>query len=204
MPPRLGFVLVRGDVELPWLARRQYRGIDRLPFVPNPLQLEDNHLRNAWNEYLDTWENGRLGQHLSIAEQIRRQLDEVGESTEIIYADIAVAPRRQSFELPDPLSRERERSLAWLITRSAEVEPSPREFVPIGFDISTPIPSFHSVLVQPGLVRQDSDLAVRLNDFGLIAEDTEYAAELMNVANGSGYLLSTFCVIRILASPEGL
>jgi hypothetical protein len=59
-----------------------------------------------------------------------------------------------------------------------------------------------SEVVQPGLIRQDSELAGRLNEAGLI-EDAATATELMHMANGAGYSLSDLIsVIRISAEAS--
>jgi hypothetical protein len=52
-PLRLGYMLARTDVRLPWLSGRLYRGIDRLPFVPDPLTNTAEPAASVWNQYLD-------------------------------------------------------------------------------------------------------------------------------------------------------
>jgi hypothetical protein len=159
---------------------------------PDPLDLPD-----ALSAYLDAWESGALGRDLSLAEQLGSQLDALGERTEVIYAEVAVAPNETA-----PLSAaqiaSREQQMAWLSSRAAGVPPVPASFVRLGFDVSPPDPGFHSAIFQPGLVRHDAGFVTRLNSSGLI-DDQAVAASLMHQANATGYRLSTFCVLGIWA-----
>jgi hypothetical protein len=133
--------------------RASYRGIDRLPFVPSPLGAHP-----AWRAYFDADDSGALAGDLSTAQRIRDQLRAVDTSTEVIYArafplgtvpDVTASP-----EVADQQSR----SLRRISERSAVVGPPDPVFVPIGFDVSIPLPYFHSALFQPGTIEGDHSL----------------------------------------------
>jgi hypothetical protein len=65
--------------------------------------------------------------------------------------------------------------------------------------VCSPIPDFHSAILQPGLVAQDALLAGQLNGNGLI-ETGAVAQELMRTANAADYSLADLMsVILILA-----
>lgn len=196
---RIGFVVVRRGVNLSWDEARPYRGLDRLPWTLNPLELGDDHIGRLWRAYEDAWEEGRIGRDRDEAERICGQLNDIGADVELIYADIAVQPV-QVGGLSDQENAIRDRRMEWLAERSKGVPLPPPNYTLIGLDVCSPIPSFHSVIFQPGLgFPHDTDFAAHLNEHGLIAEDVDYATDLMNRANQGGYLLSSFHVVRVLA-----
>lgn len=53
----------------------------------------------------------------------------------------------------------------------------------------SPIPSFHSAILQPGLIPKDEELATQLNSEGLLDAE-EVAAEFMATANKANYSLA--------------
>jgi hypothetical protein len=193
----IGFVLARSNVELSVFDDREYRGVDRLPFVPDPFKQQSPDAE-IWDAYLSAWEDGSLGRDLHFANELRDELAGLGISTEVIHADIEIPPPRVARLASTTEEAERARSLSWLRSRTADVPPPPPEFVSIGLDISTAAPTFHSVIAQPGLVGGDVDLAPRLNEAGLV-DDPEFAVRLMKDANETGYLLGLFAVIRVFA-----
>jgi hypothetical protein len=197
---RLGYLLVRTGVHLPWSPQRGYRGIDRLPYLPNPMEDATARTAMAWNAYSDAVEEGRLGRDFALAQDICQELNAVGAKVDVIFADVESLPD----EPPNASERvlaQRFRSLEWLRNRSAEIPVPDRRLQPIGFDVSTPVPNFHSAIAQPGLIRQDSALAANLNDSGLF-DDFDTALGAAAQANNSGYGLALFCVIRLFSEPS--
>lgn len=197
---RLGYLLLRTGVHLPWSPQRNYQGIDRLPYLPNPMEDADARTALAWSEYSDAVEEGRLGRDFALAQDICRELNAVGANLDVIFADVA-SLAGQPPNASEAVVAQRVRSLEWLRTRSAEIPAPDRRLQPIGFDVSTPIPNFHSAIVQPGLIRQDSALAATLNDSGLF-DDFDTALGAAADANNSGYGLTLFCVIRLFTEPS--
>jgi hypothetical protein len=190
-------MLARTDVRLPWLSGRLYRGIDRLPFVPDPLTNTAEPAASVWNQYLDAWEDGLLPRDLKIARRAGRQLQGVGAPVEALFAEVAILPSEARSPMPGSVDAQRRPSLDWLRTRCAGIPGPDRDLSMIGLDVSVPLPDFHSAIFQPGLVRKDS-LVASLNEAVLIG-DIEVAAEVMGEANASGYGLSLFAVIGVWA-----
>lgn len=195
---RLGFELVERGVKLSRGAGPIYRGVERMYYFPNPFELSEKAER-AWSLYWDAEEDGRLRSDVQAADELKDVLGEVGLGLEVIYSEVIVLPDETAVE-PEALAHPfRPEMLAWLPEHSARVPPPPKSFVPMGFDISTPAPTYHSVIRNgaPGVDRYD-DVLAHLNAVGL-TEDLAYATELMNAANATGYRLGTFCVLRVYA-----
>lgn len=194
---RLGFVIVRRDQTVPWLPDLRYRGLDRLPFVPFLSEI-DPDLANLWRRYFDARDEGLIGRDLEVARSAMNDLGLAGAETEILYAEAIIVPPLASVA-SENLEKDHERSLAWLDSHSAGVPPVPSGFAELGHDVCTPIPDYHSAIVQPGLIPHDSALAESLNEAGLIDESAA-ASEFMHMANSAKYSLSDLIsVIRIFA-----
>ncbi len=199
---RLGFVLARREVTLPWLPDRRYRGLDRHPFVPFLGEL-DADIAALWTRYLDAENDGIISRQLQAARRFKEDLDSADTPVELLYAEAVVVPSRESLGLSGDSARDHERSLAWLQARSAPVLPVPSGFHELGHDVCTPIPDFHSAIFEPGLIPQDSELARCLNGAGLIEQSTK-ATGLMHAANTARWSLSgLISVIRVFAEEEG-
>lgn len=184
---------------IPWLPNRTYWGIDRLPSVPNVLDLRGPEER-VWDQYLKSLEDGSLARDLSVAQDIQTKLGQIGRETEILFVSIESEPDFEDRADPPEVSEIRRSSEEWLIARTVVVQAPPREFVAIGLDVSTPVPDFHSVILEPGPISHDEEFERHLNDMGLVdEEDLSYANALMARANESGYLLGMFCVLGIRA-----
>jgi hypothetical protein len=76
------------------------------------------------------------------------------------------------------------------------VGPPDPVFVPIGFDVSIPLPDFHSALFQPGIIEGDHSL----NGDGLL-DDRDDADRLARLATAPGYGLGILWPIQILTAP---
>jgi len=188
----IGFVLERRNATLGWASGRPYRGIDRLPWVTDPL---DPQTDPVWNEYLDAWEDGALSRDAAVASRLAGALSKVSDPVEVVYANIVRMPPAHG---ADPAAEEhRARSLAWLHRRRGDVVPAaPTGFGSLGFDVSSVVPSYHSILVQPGPVSHDKLPSDGLNEHGLL-NDLALAGRLMDEANASGYLQSMFAVFEL-------
>jgi hypothetical protein len=114
--------------------------------------------------------------------------------TEVVYASISAVPSRIAGSVP---SEARTASLRWLRERPSPPAEPPTGSRFLGVDIVTPVPSYHSALVEPGLIRHGRALTDILNENGLVAADGDELREMMEEANESGYLLSTFCAVAI-------
>jgi hypothetical protein len=198
---RIGYVISRSGVPFPWLTDRKYRGIDRLPHVPNLNEGQSQRYVEIWERYLDAQDDGLIGYDLNLAREIQRELEELGNHIDVVYADAIIIPDADSLHLPEKVARQREKSLTWLRSHSERVGAPPAKFGLLGLDVSSPIPSFHSALIQPGLISQDSELASELNEAGLVSE-LKLATELMHEANATGYGLCMFSVIRVFAEQR--
>jgi hypothetical protein len=196
-PLRLGYMLARTDVRLSWLSEHPYRGIDRLPYVPDPLTNTIDPAASAWNQYWDAWYDGLLPRDLKIARRAARQLQDVGVTVEVLFAEVAIQPRDATPPVSGPVDAQRQRSLDLLRARCAGIPSPDPDFSTIGLDVSLPMPDFHSALFQPGLIRHDV-LTASLNEAGLLG-DIEVAGEVMGEANATGYGLSLFAVIGVWA-----
>jgi hypothetical protein len=198
---RLGFVLARRSIELPWLPGTQYRGIDRLPFVPDFVtQSQPKSVEKAWQPYLDAWEDGRLSRDIRLAMQGRDQLNELGADVEVVFAEAVVPAIPEQSRLTEADVSQRSRSLEWLRVRASEIGARPPEFTQLGIDVSSAIPDFHSAIFQPGPVPHDADLVVKLNEHGLLS-DAQYAESLADDANETGYLSGLFALVQIWTEP---
>jgi hypothetical protein len=193
----LGFVLARRGVELPWLPGAQYRGIDRLPFVPDFVtQAQPKAVEDAWQRYLSAWEDGLLCRDIRLAKQARDQLNELGADIEVVFVEAVVPEIPEQSGPTEADVSQRSRSLEWLKARASGIGAPPPEFTHLGIDVSSPIPDFHSAIFQPGPVPHDADLVVNLNEHGLLF-DASYAERLADDANKTGYLLGLFALISI-------
>ncbi|HET9059706.1 MAG TPA: hypothetical protein VFN61_07275 [Acidimicrobiales bacterium] len=195
---RLGFELVERNVTLSGPVPRPYRGVERMYYFPNPFELS-GEAEQAWSAYDDADENGALRNDPGVAERIRDPLASIGKDLEVIYSEVILLPDETSVQpeaLAHPLRRQ---YLDGLLKRTSRVPPPPTGFAPIGLDVSTPNPTYHSPIFNgaPG-VDSYEELRSQLNDAGLL-DDATHATQLMNSANATGYRLGTFCVIRVYA-----
>jgi hypothetical protein len=148
MTLRIGYIISRKDVDIPWLPGRIYRGIDRLPYIPRFL-FEPGGGSAAWQRYLDAWDDGHISRNLELAKRIAAELEEEGNEIEVVYAEAIEVPATSSLDLEESVAQQRDRSLAWLKSRSIGIGPPPEESTELGLDVSSPIPSFHSIIIHP-------------------------------------------------------
>jgi len=152
-----------------------------------------------WNGYHDAEETGRLAADIGVAESLQDGFREQGVSLDLVYATLKEAPNDNELVLTDSVRESRSRWIEWFASLRMELPAPPSDFVTVGMDVASPIPNFHSVLINPGLtISHDEELASQLNEHGLLTDET-IATELMTTANRTGYLESTFCVVGVLA-----
>lgn len=209
MPFRLGFLLRRRGVHPYETSRTEYRGVDREPEYPPPDELEkwrhsgEEQIAVLWDDFGAAVYEQRLDASLSLALRFRSRFDRLGIELDLIFAAIEY--------MPSDYSQYRHASLwkaslskcldARLDTHFATANVSmPERF--LGFDVSHPVPSFHSAIVQPGLSAVDRRLGKRLNANGLF-EEAETAVEMMEKANTMDYGLLPFCVLSVRAVDGG-
>lgn len=195
MSCRLGYFLARTNVYLPWSDSRIYRGVDRGPWRPNPLEIRGTEYGALWERIWEAEETGHLQRNLRLAKELARALSKFGQQTEVIFADATMIPTQYPPEWADVLREQ----LDFLLRRSQGIQPPAPELEEIGFDVSTPR-GWHSAIFQPSPWRgPDERFLERLNRDGLL--ESEGAAEdLASASNGSTYSLAgEFAVIRVLA-----
>jgi hypothetical protein len=193
---RLGFVVARLDVTLPWLPLRWYRGIDRVPQAPLYAGIPTN-VASFWTRYLDAWDDGSLSCDLDVAREAKDNLDKAAHPVEILFAEATVVPSSAATQISQGAAQYRSELFKWLEFWSARVPVAPSEFVVLGYDVSTPIPDYHSALLRPGGAAQPSDLLDRLNEHGLVTDPGD-ATELAHAANLSWGSVGLISVIRLL------
>jgi hypothetical protein len=185
-------------------ARWRYKGIDRL--LRLPLDESDaveivSGLRSEYLKALDSLaevEDSLLRIDLPTAQQFRRIFLRLGFPSDILYVRIVGVPARLE---------EYRRAYQWpasvregLARRVANHHHLTRSGAPLlefhGFDVSLPVPSFHSALVNPGLPNFEGTFARKLNDAGLFGSFA-HAEQCMEASNQMGYSDLPFCVLAI-------
>lgn len=205
---RLGFFLARSRVTCFNWPSAPYHGIDRLPYITSPQ--EDDALRHAgrsrlvdlWVRYWDAWDNGELHISLPLAQELQQMFRNEGLDFDLVYAEIAVIPRDLEAYPQGSLWSE---MLAFVLSKWRDahdrLKRRPIDLCPLGFDISHPVPSFHSAIYQPGLHRTHPRLPDDLNSFGLF-NDLDVALRLLSVANEMDYGPLPFCILQVWGVPS--
>jgi hypothetical protein len=179
-----------------------YRGIDRLPYLPTAEEQEQLQslgrydLNRLWDSYWAASSEGRLNVEARLASQLKQQFESEGINFEIVYSEILRIP---NFDGCPHKSLWSENLTSVLSHRQAVHErlvcrPENIEF--LGFDISHPVPTFHSAILQPGLDSRHPSLPQRLNTHGLL-DTIEEALDLAAEANSLDYGMLPFCVLGI-------
>ena len=203
-PVRLGYMLARVGVELDWRPGTCYRGIDREPFVPESYVMDLVYKRETaefqtLHPYFEAWEDGTLRRELAVADERQRRLQAFGVRTEVIYVEALAVKRHWPPTSDRALAINRVNAVRYIDRCAEGVGVVEAKFVPIGFDVSWPTPSFHSAIYQPGPGGDKDRFSGSVNGAGLISRQ-DAAVELMERANSSGYGLGNFAVIRVFAT----
>jgi hypothetical protein len=202
-PVRLGYMLARVDVDLPWLPGTCYRGVDREPFVPESYVMDlidhrDTAEFRALHPYFEAWEDGMLRRDIAVADEHQGRLQAFGVATEVIWAEAVVVRRHWAPTADRPVAINRANALRYMDRCAAGVGVVDAEFEAIGFDVSPPTPSFHSAIYQPGPGGDKDEFRESINGAGLISRQ-EVAVELMERANVPWDGVRNFAVIRVFA-----
>ena len=207
-PISLGLFLQRTGVTCSKWPGRPYRGIDRLPYVPSPLELEDlrssgsNEWADIWDAYWDAWESSSLRVDLRLIQKVRRDFLRYNLEFEIVFGEIAAVPKNlQAFPHGSLWERELQVALARIRRTTQEPVSRPPQARFLGFDLSHPVPSFHSAIFQPGLHSVHPRLPDQLNMDGLF-DDLNTALRFLDAANQMDYGVLPFCVIGIWEVPS--
>lgn len=199
---RLGFFLERVGVNL-LEANRPYRGMDRLPYLPTLEEEESLHdlgrhrLLELWDQYCDVRDSGELNVNRNVAWRLQRKFLVEGITLETVYGEIT--------RIPDNLDQYPHGAL-WLENlvdvlshwrNIQDILPErPENVLFLGFDVSHPVPDFHSAIFQPGLSRIYPRLSEHLNRDGLFDESSE-ALSAVELANSLDYGGLPFCMIGV-------
>jgi hypothetical protein len=199
LPLRLGFLLERTDVSFPYRPGIFYRGVDRLPFDPSPEEEEELNrsgrvrLVSLWHRYGDALFTGDLHRDQQAAVALRGEFEAEGLEFEAIYAAVVSVPQRSACIAVEEGSRG-----AWerLQRHQEGVPPCPDRALFLGYDVSYPLPSFHSVLLQPGLREQPDAPLLDINSAGLLTDVAQLEA-VLEIANALDSPWRPFCGIAV-------
>jgi hypothetical protein len=116
-----------------------------------------------------------------------------GLEVEAVYAAIEVLPEGPSDDLASVRTENLQEAIDWL-RRSISAEVPPNLGGLLGFDISIPIPHFHTALFYEHVRQAYPALRSALNEHGLVQE-LDVARSLMDLANRGERL--PHCVIGV-------
>jgi hypothetical protein len=204
IPFRLGFFLVRPNVCLVDRPNAPYRGIDRVVYTPamvlgRDLSSRELEIELRFDEYMVARDSGLLQSDLSIAYQQMNRLQEVGMKCEVVYCEIAKIPDNINLlKFGASLEVNLTNALRFRQGFHERISGVPEGWKKLGFDVSHPVPSFHSAIYQPGLGRLVPNLYERLNENGLV-ETLDLSVPLLEKANEMGHGGFPFCILSIQA-----
>lgn len=168
-PLRLGFFLARQGVTCTTWPELAYRGVDRLPYLPTleemrQLRVARPRLAEAWDAYWEAKDSKQLNVDPSVVREVKDMFVLAGwPKLEIVFAEIA-------------RFAEQERSRSYYasvlepwIPLHRRLSAAPQASRLLGYDLSYPVPSFHSAIYQPA-IPNGPDLRTSLNDAGLVSE----------------------------------
>jgi len=203
LPIRLGFFLQRTGVPFPFRPGICYRGIDRLPFPPPPEEEEEiarsgtARLLSLWREYCDVSFTGELHGDELLTRRLRRAFGEEGIDLEIIYAEVVLIGTLPAGEDSVELMGSVMLRLRQLHDR---VTSRPVGIPNLGYDVSYPLPGFHSALFQPGLQEIPGAPDFDLNSAGLLGT-VDQVKNILPIANRMDSSWRPFCGIVISLIP---
>ena len=202
VPIRLGYWLVRSGVTCAGSSQILYRGIDRLPseayYDKDRLSLTDSDkFEELWDQYWDVLESGDLNSDPTVAPQLQGAFLGVGIDLDVVYAEVTLIPGEVGSYPSGKLWSE---TLAFVLPHRRQVHdrlggrPSHLDF--LGFDLSHPVPTFHSAIHQPGLDEMRPDYPDYLNGSGLFG-NLDTALPFLRAANEMDYGPLPFCAIGV-------
>lgn len=189
LPLRIGFLLAElGVVSANWLDI-PYRGIDRVVSLDNfQAEFEQNlagtrDVWSVWEAYWEAEDNGVISVDRSTALDFRERFNALGVNVETIYGEIVRPP---AISAQDRVSAHQQQRLHDAFAKYEHVQRQlperPTGLVFLGYDLSYPLPTFHSIIRQPVTMNPHVVMPSILNSDGLI-RDIATATELLPRAN---------------------
>ncbi len=202
-PLRLGYFLLEQGVTLYSWPSVPYRGIDRLPDVPSPLEHQNltaaghGDLVQLWVSFWDEFEPGEIHTSLASSLHFQQAFRRHGYDFELIFAKLLeIPPRIEEYPHGQLWLEDLDLAADRLVRIHERIGHDPTNVMVLGVDISHPTVEFHSAIFQPGFHRRVPDLPRYLNDYGLLPS-IEVARPLVDEANAMDYGAFPFCAIEI-------
>jgi len=189
LPLRMGFFLAEMGVNCARGPEIPYRGINRLASLKDfegEFQQHQSGASEVWSLWASYWEaesTGTISVDRSTALDFQERFRALGMNIETIFCELVQYP---SIRGHDELSAHQQQRLHDAFTKYEHVQrqlpnrPAGLEF--LGYDLSYPLPTFHSIIRQPAIMNSNVVIPTMLNNSGLIA-DLDIAAELLPRAN---------------------
>lgn len=201
LPLDLGYFLAEPASPMACGVGGAYTGVDRLFVPPFPFAKDAGERGEFLPRLVERYweEEDAVRTDYEVAARYCRTFLEAGVRVDLIRAVVAVVP--DSIKLyprgdawPHSISEGLAVSRA-LQARLADRAPSVSDIPLVGYDVSLPIPTFHSALVNPGYPFLTEYMGF-VNEYGLLTE-RRWAIDLMHEANLMGYSDAPFCVLAI-------
>lgn len=150
-----------------------------------------------WEEYSEAEEGGELNVDLTLARHLQERFRYAGVRLDLIYAEVAAIPEGVRGYPSGELWWD---TLEFVLEHRRAIHNrlhgAPESFSFLGFDISHPVPTFHSAIYQPGLHHSRPEYPQYLNRSGLF-DDRDTALPYLNAANERDYGPLPFCIIGV-------
>jgi hypothetical protein len=175
-----------------------YRGLNRLPFHSPLDRGERPELDLAFDRYLDLQESRRLYVDLEAADGAAAALSDAGLPSEVIRIRLTFVPDVRSMQA-EASARQRLGKVLDQIEEFSVQEPIvlPSSFRSAGYDVSFPLPNFHSLLMNHGRGQETEWLPMDgVNEFGLMG-DSAQAEGLVAQANAGKLNWAPYCAFEI-------
>jgi hypothetical protein len=200
----LGFFLVRPDVRVFRRPKATYRGIDRLVYTPNLVMgrhpsSKEKQIDECFDKYMAARESGDLHASINVAKEFQIDFGAIGIVSEIIFAEIVEFPEWQKLVNGETLRANLVLALQFRMPIHRRIESRPADAELLGYDVSDPMPTFHSAIFQPWLQQPlKSEVPMYLNENGLF-RNVSSARDLLQVANeaGNGRCFCTLGIYKV-------
>lgn len=195
----LGFFLERLGVSLLPRPSVPYRGIDRLPFVPDAVETQGrtSEVGALWDRYHREEYEGTLFANLTLARELASAFTEFGVEVEVIYAEVHAIPADFTTIGRDKVTiSDIQKTLERVEVLRSRLESVPANPKLLGYDLSYPLPTFHSAIYQPGLHESHPELIDHLNGEGLF-ENLSALSPYLEIANDMPHSWVPFCALAI-------
>jgi hypothetical protein len=169
-----------------------------MPFVPTPEEEEElsraghANLVMLWHRYWDVLYTADLHRDVSLATDLRDAFAHLGVALEVIYAEVGIVRGQEKVSADEAVRNVWER----LRHHHDRAGLRPANAIPLGYDVSYPLPGFHSLLVQPGLLEHPESPDVDVNSMGLL-DDVDQVKQILPIANATTSSWRPFCGIRV-------